>query len=169
MYMKQHILAALREEFNRWEELLASMSEAQITTPQLPSHWSIKDDIAHLRAWQQRSIARVEAAQHNREPEFPKWPAALDPEAEGATDQINAWIYEAAREQPWSTVHQQWRSGFLRFLEGADAISEKDLLDAGRYPWLPGHPLAFILLASYDHHQEHLDGVLAWLREHGTM
>ena len=40
MYMKQHILAALSEEFNRWEELLAGMSEAQITAPQLPSNWS---------------------------------------------------------------------------------------------------------------------------------
>jgi hypothetical protein len=51
MNMKQHILAALREEFNRWEDLLASMSEEQITAPHLPSHWSIKDVIAHLRAW----------------------------------------------------------------------------------------------------------------------
>ena len=40
MYMKQHILAALSEEFNHWEELLAGMSEAQITAPQLPSNWS---------------------------------------------------------------------------------------------------------------------------------
>jgi hypothetical protein len=73
MNMKEHILAALREQFNRWEELLASMSEAQLTTPHLPSHWSTKDEIAHLWAWQQRSIARLEAALSNREPEFPKW------------------------------------------------------------------------------------------------
>ena len=53
MNMKQHILLALHEEFNRWEALLASMSEAQITAPQQPSDWSIKAEMAHLSAWQQ--------------------------------------------------------------------------------------------------------------------
>jgi len=68
---KQQILTTLREDFSRWEELLASMSEEQITAPQLPSNLSIKDVIAHLRAWQQRSIARLEAAVLNRNPSFP--------------------------------------------------------------------------------------------------
>jgi hypothetical protein len=167
MNMQEHILAALREEFDRWEELLASMSDEQLAASLLPSSWSIKDVIAHLRAWQQRSIARVEAAQLNREPDFPEWPAELDPESEGHTDKINAWIYETHREQPWSSVHRNWREGFLRFLELGEAVSEKDLLDSGRYLWLGGYPLAFILLASYDHHQEHLEKLLAWIRQHG--
>ena len=169
MTMKDHILAALREQFNQWEALLAGMSEEQITAPHLPSGLSIKDVMAHLWAWQQRSRARFEAALLNREPEFPTWIAGLDPDSEGATDQINAWIYESYREQSWSHVHQNWREGFLRLLELGAAIPEKDLLDSGRYPWLKGYPLAFILLASYDHHQEHLEQLLAWLREHGNM
>ena len=160
MNMQDHILAALREQFNRWEELLAAMSEEQITTPLPPSTWSVKDVIAHLRTWQQRSIARLEAALLDREPEFPTWLPDLDPDSEGSTDQTNAWIYETYRELPWSMVHQNWREGFLRFLELGEGISEKDLLDAGRYPWLEGYPLAFILVASYDHHQEHLDKLL---------
>jgi hypothetical protein len=75
-------------------------------------------------------------------------------------------VYESYRDQPWSTIHQQWRAGFLRFLEGAAAIAEKDLLDSERYPWLKGYPLAIILLASYDHHHEHLEKLIAWLKEH---
>ena len=168
MNMKQHILAALREQFNRWEELLASLSEEQITAPQLPGNWSIKDVMAHVWAWQQRSIARVEAALLDREPAFPKWPVEADPDSDDNTNLVNAWIYETSREQPWSQVHQQWKEGFLRFLELPEAIAEKDLLDAGRYPWLKGHALAFVLLASYDHHQEHLEKTRAWLEEHGA-
>jgi hypothetical protein len=163
MNMKDHILTALREQFNLWEEVLGGMSEAQIITPLLPSNWSLKDEIAHLRAWQQRSIARMEAARLNREPEFSQWLPEVDPDAEDSTDQVNGWIYETYREQPWSAVHTNWRAGFLRFLELGEAISEKDLLDSSRYPWLAGHPLAFILVASYDHHQEHLEKLLAWL------
>ena len=53
---KKQILTILKEEFNRWEELVAGMSEEQITAPHLPSNLSIKDVIAHLRAWQQVSM-----------------------------------------------------------------------------------------------------------------
>ena len=164
---KQQILTTLREEFNRWEELLASMSEAHITAPQLPSNLSIKDVIAHLRAWQQVSIARLEAALLNREPELPKWLAGLDPESEDNTDKYNDRIYQAYREQPWSSVHRDWREGFLRFLELAEAIPEKDLLETGRYPWLERYPLSAVLQGSYEHHHEdHLEPLLAWLGQH---
>ena len=165
MNMKEHILAALREQFTRWEELLASLTDEQITAPHLPSDRSTKDDIAHLRAWQQRSIARLEAATHNREPEFPLWLPGLDPDSEGNTDATNAWIYETYRDLPWSRVHRDWRGGFLRFLELGEGIPEIELLDGSRYPWLNGLPLAAVLLGSYDHHREHLDELLAWLQE----
>jgi len=165
MNMQDHILAALREQFNRWEELLAAMSKEQITTPLPPSTWSVKDVIAHLWAWQQRSIARLEAATLDQEPEFPTWLSDLDLDSEDSTDQVNTWIYETYRELPWSKVYRNWREGFLRFLELGERVSEKDLLDAGRYAWLKGRPLALVLLGSYDHHQEHLEKSLAWLWE----
>jgi hypothetical protein len=34
MYMKEHILVALKEQLNRWEELLADLEDEQITAPQ---------------------------------------------------------------------------------------------------------------------------------------
>ncbi len=166
---KKQMIAMLKEEFNRWEELLAGMSEEQITDPHLPSNLSIKDVIAHLRAWQQVSVARLEAALLNREPEFPKWLAGLHPESEDNRDKYNDWIYQAYRDQPWSSVHRVWREGFLRFLELAEAIPEKDLSDAGRYPWLEGYPLFAVLQGSYEHHHvDHLEPLLVWLRQHGT-
>lgn len=167
MIMKHHVLAALREEYDNWEELLGGLDETQITTPLEPSNWSIKDDIAHLMAWQQRSIARVEAALLDREPKFPTWKAGLDPEVEGNIDGINAWIYESHRDQPLSQVYQDWSAGFQRFLQLAEQISERDLLDSDWYSWLDGYPLVLYLIASYDHHQEHLEKLQTWLREHG--
>jgi hypothetical protein len=168
MNMKEHILTALREQINCWEELLGGLSEKQITAPLVPSDWSVKDVIAHLRAWQQRSIARVDAARLNREPEYPKWGTDSDPDTEGSTQETNAWLYQTYRDQPWSQVHQDWREGYLRLIEFSGEISEMNLLASGKYPWLGPHPLAFILLASYDHHQEHLDKLLAWLQEART-
>jgi hypothetical protein len=169
MNMKEHILTALREQFNRWEELLAGLTTEHITAPQFDENWSIKDVMAHLWAWQQISIARMEAAVRNREPEFPTWVAELHEDWEENANQTNAWIYATCHEKPWFEVRQQWRDGFLRYLELAEPIPENDLLDTGRYPWMHGHPLAASLLASYNHHQEHLEKLLAWILEHGNM
>ena len=167
MNMKSHILAALKEQIDRWEELLDRMNSDQISVLLLPSIWSTKDVLSHLRAWQQRSIARLEAALSDREPVFPKWLPELDPDSESSTDQINAWIYETNRDEPWPAVHQNWRDGFLRFIELGERISERDLLDESRFSWMEVRPLALVLVSSYDHHQEHLDKLHAWLKEHG--
>lgn len=165
---KQQILTALQEEFSRWEELLASLSEEQVTAPQLPAGLSIKDVMAHLMAWQQVSIARLEAAQVDKEPVYPNWLEGLSPESEEDVDQFNARIQESYRRQPWVHVYQDWRSGFFSFLKLAKEIPENDLLDAQRYPWLDGYPLIAVLQGSHEHHHEdHLEPLLAWLREHG--
>jgi hypothetical protein len=166
MNMKEHILTALREQLDSWEELLASLSEEQINAPQLDFDWSIKDVMAHLWGWQQISIARMEGGLQDQEPEFTSWAAELGDDWEENTDKTNALFYESNYTKPWLEVHQNWRDGFLRFLELGNKVSEKDLLDGGRHSWLKGYSLAFILVASYDHHQEHLEKLTDWLRGH---
>jgi hypothetical protein len=165
---KKHILKLLYEVFNRWEELLEELSEEQITDPRLPSNWSIKDVIAHLRAWQQISIARLEAARMDGEPVFPTWLGGSDPESEEDKEQYNAKIYIIYFDRPWEHVHRDWREGFLRFLDLGGAISEKDMFDKEKYPWLKGYDLFAVLQGSYGHHEEHLESLLAWLRQNGS-
>jgi hypothetical protein len=166
---KTQVIAMLRDEFNRWEAILSAMSEAQITDPKLPEGWSVKDVIAHLWAWQQRSIARMVAALRDREPEFPRWASNLDPEMEGQPHQLNAWLYETNKNKSWSQVYGDWKAGFLHLLELAQAFSEKDLLDPEKYAWLDGYTLAYILRASYEHHGEHRGWLLPLLLEDGTL
>jgi membrane protease YdiL (CAAX protease family) len=162
---KQQILRSLEEEFNHWESLLAALSDEQITGPRLPGGWSIKDVMAHLWAWQQRTIARLEAAAHHKEPEFPVWPAEFDPEAEGQPHQLNAWIHATYKDKPWPEVYAGWREGFLHFRELAHEIPERDLLKPGRYSWLGGNPLSLVIRASYEHHVEHRGWLTDWLRD----
>jgi hypothetical protein len=170
---KKEILTELRVEFNRWEELLGSMSEEQIITPQLPSNWSIKDEIVHLWAWQQRSVARTEAALYNKKPDYPRWHepgneavaqgSTSEPDPEEELDETNTWIYEAYRDRSWLDVYADWRAQFLRFLELSEQIPERDLVEQGRYAWMGEDPLIASLEGSYEHHKEHLDELLARL------
>jgi len=163
MNEKTQLITLLRDEFNRWEEFLAGIDEGQIIAPDRIAHLSIKDILAHLTTWQKISVARMEAALHQHKPEYPGWPAELDPTSEDL-DPINAWIYNLYREQPWSDVHREWMEKYLRFLELCEAVPEKDLSDAGMYPWLNGYPLSAVLLGSYEHHAEHLERLLILLR-----
>jgi hypothetical protein len=159
------ILTMLEEEYARWENLLAGMNEVQILAPVLPANLSLKDVIAHLWAWQQRSIERIEAALHNREPEFPGWPAELDPEDHEDLEATNAWIYRENHDRPWASVHRDWREGFQHFIELGKATPAETLKDTQKYAWLDGYSLYDVLLASYEHHHlEHLEPLLAFLR-----
>lgn len=157
MNMKEHILAALREQFDSWGKLLDGLSEEQITASHFDLDWSVKDVMAHLWAWQQISIARLEGGVHDREPEFPKWVADIGEDWEEDANRVNALTFETHHKKPWSEIYENWKNGFLRFLEIGGKISERDLLDGDRYSWLKGYSLAFILVASYDHHQEHIE------------
>ena len=164
---KRQILTKLEEELNRWQELLASLSDEQIASSRLSNGWSIKDLMAHLMAWQQVTIARLEAAQHNEEPVLPAWLAGEDPESDEAVDEFNARIYEIYRDEPWSRVHQDWREGFSKVLKLGEEIPEQDLTAPERFLWLKGHPLITVLHGTYEHHHnDHLGPFLAWTHQH---
>jgi len=165
MNMKGHILAALAEQFDQWEELLKSLNYEQITTPRFDQNWSIKDVIAHLWGWQQISIARVDAAAFNKEPEFPRWTSELNEGWEENANRTNAWFYETQHTKSWLEITRNWREGFLKILDLTEPIPEKDLLDGSRYSWLKGYSLVFILVASYDHNQEHLEKLIVELKQ----
>jgi hypothetical protein len=74
--------------------------------------------VIHLWAWQQRTIARMEAALADREPSFPQWSVDLDPDAEGSavgstpgslkltTISSVAGVSAVARRIPSSARHQ---------------------------------------------------------------
>jgi hypothetical protein len=122
---KIKIITMLREEFNRWEELLHTISEEQITASNFIANMSIKDVVAHLTVWQQINIARLEAAGRNTEPEYPKRHPEFDPETEEELAKINAWIYENRHEQSWSDVHREWKERFFAFWKWRNQFLKK--------------------------------------------
>ncbi len=157
MNMKAHILAAMREQFENWEKLLSSLDEDQLTTPHFDLDWSIKDVIAHLWAWQQITIARLDAGLQDRQPELPRWITDSIENWEENANQVNALTFERYHTKSWSEIYETWKKGYLHLVQTSDRVSEPDLLANDKFAWLQGYSLAAILIASYDHHQEHFD------------
>jgi hypothetical protein len=156
----QAILAAQRQEFSRWEDMLAGINEETAAVFHPSAGMSIKDVVAHLMAWQQLSIARLEAARLNREPALPDWLAGEDPESEEHIDQFNATIQATYAPRPWAAVHQAWRDGYRRLVALAEETPPDDLMAAGKYPWLNGNALLDVVLGSLEHHVEHAEALL---------
>jgi hypothetical protein len=165
MSEKQQIQTKLSDIFSRWQELLAKLGEDQFTNPLVPSPWTVKDVIAHLWTWQQISVARMEAALHDREPNFPDWWRMFGPDPEEDVFRTNAWIYETNKDKSWSTVLSEWKAQFQYYLELTRQVPENDLLELGRYTWMGKYSLMDSCLGSFGHHEEHLDKLLARLKD----
>ncbi len=165
---KRELVKRLEAEFERWKKLLDGLSEQQVVGREMPSELSIKDVVAHLMAWQQLSVARLEAAINNAEPRYHLGPEGLDPDADENVDRINAWIHETYANEPWSTIYWLWREGFQRFIELSKAMPEEAMMQPARYTWLRDAPLARVLISSYEHHHdEHYKPLVQWLRDRG--
>jgi hypothetical protein len=167
MNEKQHLLDELIAIFNRWQQLLTDLSEDEIMQPIVPSTWTVKDVVAHLWAWQQASLARAEAALHDTRPIYPQWWEVNGPSPEEDLERTNAWLYDACKDTPWTTVYADWKTQFERYLDLSRQIPEKDLFEPGRYAWMGEYPLAASPLGSLNHHIEHYDTLTAWLQDDG--
>mgnify|MGYP000896954181 FL=1 len=150
---KQQLLATLHAEYERWQDLLTGLDETQLTSRTLPADLSIKDVLGHLHAWQQISVARLQAVLEDREPVYPAWLGGLEPDVEENLEWINATIHAMYSEEPWPVVHEMWMMGFLHLLDLAAAIPERDLFDSERYAWL-GYAPADVLQGTYEHHHD---------------
>jgi hypothetical protein len=155
---KRDLIAGLMAVYDDWERLLAAGPGEGMAARRVTSLWTVKDVLVHLTAWQQISIARLQAALAGDDPELPPWLDGADPfYAEDHTREFNARIHARHGGEPWPAVHRAWREGFTRFLELADAIPEETLLEPQRFAWLRGHALSAVLEGSREHHREHLD------------
>ena len=161
MDKKAEILRLLHEEFGRWQVFLGALSEARATAVAPRADRSIKDDVAHLWAWQGRTVARLQAAADDHDPYFGGWPPELEPENEEDLERVNTWMYEINRGRPWAEVYGTWQGRFVRLLDLAAEVPGDELVDKERYPWLDGYSLYDVLWGTWDHHREHYDDLAA--------
>ena len=166
---KAKIISMLNDEFRLWKNFLGGISTEQITAPNRVDRLSIKDILAHLTAWQQVSVARLKSALDASEPDYPGWLRGINPETDDELDKVNAWIDEIYGDRAWSDIQYEWQARYLRVLELAESIPEKDLLEIGKFAWLKDYPLSVVFLGSYEHHEEHLKQLVFLLQSDGNV
>jgi hypothetical protein len=163
---KSQVIADLEQVYRQWHELLAGLNDEQKLARLEPSYWTIKDVLAHLWFWQQASVARMEAAIRNTEPDYPDWWELFGPDPEDDVDHTNAWNYTQNRDKPWLQVYASWNNQFEHYLNLVKQVREQDLLEVGRFAWMGKYRLVDSTMGSCGHHQEHYDTLVAWLKQH---
>lgn len=149
------LLEKLQTEQDAFEEVLAPLTETQMTTPGVTPIWSIKDVLAHVTVWRRYVLDRLQAARHGTEPTF------IVTDEDG--DRVNAQFYEEARPLPLSAVLAAFRDTYQQMIDTIRVLSDDDLATPGRFPWL-SEPTLWEAARIDPHDEEHRIAIQVWLR-----
>ena len=151
---KKEFLEALRTERNRWEAVLAEVSEARMTEPGVAGEWSVKDIIAHVTWFERemRDMVRARALAGSDLWDLPQ-------------GQRNATLFEANRARPLEEVLTEARAVFDQLWESLKTLTDEDLNDAGRFADMPADWIPWQIIAdnSFEHYPHHISDIHAWL------
>ncbi|GHO46496.1 ClbS/DfsB family four-helix bundle protein [Ktedonospora formicarum] len=154
---KAALLASIRVGYDQFEALLDSLSEEEMVISGVNDSWSIKDNIAHLAAWQTYHATRMEAfLDRGEEPPDPA--PGLDTE-----DTINTYFYEKNKGRSLADVLADFRSAYQRVFAATEALSWEDL--NGPFPWYNNDiPVgAYTMGNTIEHYEEHGEIIRRWL------
>jgi len=157
---KSELIAEIRREWTLLETLLNSLSEEQMTTPDVEGPWSVKDMLAHLSAWEKVLLDRLGAALSRGTAQYPPILSEDD------VHRFNARVYTENQDRSLSAVLQEFRNLYTGVLTVVEALGESFLT----HPMPLDYPLdnliawQIIRANTSDHYQEHRLAVEAWLK-----
>ncbi len=150
---KDELIASIRRDRATLDALVASLDEAQMTTPALDGGWSVKDVLAHISAWEELCASWLDAAGRGETPDRPEV---------RNVDETNARVYAAAKDTPLALVLARSRTSYEAMLRAVEALSDADLADEQRFGW-PAWQMASG--NSDEHYREHAAQIARWLSE----
>jgi hypothetical protein len=152
------LLEVMRTARSHWEALLAEAGEARLTEPGVEGDWSLKDIIAHITYFETWAADNVLALQRG-EPR---------PQAEYKgleVDEENARIYERNRVKSLAEVLRESQTSFERSIDAVQGLHDEDLYDPAftRKSGADWIVMDLIEGDTYEHYQDHITSVRAWL------
>lgn len=153
---KAELLANIRDGHDQLEAMLSTLREEQMTIPGVNGSWSVKDNLAHLSAWQNYQAARQEGVLDSVEPPDPA--PGLETE-----DEINDFYYQRSKARPLEEVIAEFRASYQRVLAATEALSWEAL--NAPFPWAGNDvPVgAYTMGNTYGHYELHRNMIARWL------
>jgi len=159
---KAEFLATMQAERAQWEALLAAIGEARMTEPGVAGHWSVKDVVAHISAYERWILEQLEALARNETPP----PSLMD---DNDMERRNTIAHEQTRDLALSVILADAQHTYDQLAQLVANTPEADLMETQR-------ALAFVKAhwgndtalwgavagLTYGHYDEHLADLRAW-------
>ena len=144
-------LASFRAARARVDELVAAVTSWSDETPE---GWNAKDYLAHLTAWQRRLVRWFEDGEAGQVRQSPEPGFTFE-----QVDDLNERDWAASRETPLEEVRRE----FDRTADAVESLigrlTDDDLNDPARVPWLGFEARHAIAGNTYGHYQEHFEAI----------
>lgn len=163
---KAALIDNIRTKQTALEQALEMLNEQQMTTPGVVGAWSIKDVVAHINAWERIALGRLQAAAKNTMPAVSWAPGepTFTELSDTDVDSINNEFYQHNKDRSLQDVLAEFHTLPLRIVDALQELSDDVLTDVQRFTWTFDRPLwNFIPGDSYEHVDEHLAQIQAWL------
>ena len=158
------IVARIAAAHQRFDQTIASLSDAQLQEPWLPDGWSVKDVLAHVTFWDQRLLHAI--APDGGPNAFRLAPPLIAdiPYNEHWTDRVNERIYQLNRERDLGAIKTELEQTRQRLRRVVGGLSEHDVFDADGLSAAIGIPFLPMLTGAYEHYEEHTQELEALLK-----
>ena len=148
------LYARVSAAFAQLVATLSRISDEQQIQPGAQDDWSVKDILAHISLWHNRTAALVEGLLRGDPPAPLRQPGE---DSAAAVDRANAANYAANRDLPLARVRADFDASYARVLAALAQLSDADLRDDGALSQLLGGSLLETIADdTYAHYDEHL-------------
>ena len=151
---REDVRESLARERRKLLAALDGLSEEEMARPGAVGRWSVRDVLAHILAWDEEAVTRLELLATDRPQDFTRITS---------DEELDAWNARAQQryaDLPLAEVMRRLTEAQGRVLAGLDSLSDERLsTDEGPVPvhnWLPD--------CTYAHEEEHCADILAWRR-----
>jgi hypothetical protein len=150
------LTALIRATSTRLELLVAQLSVAEINQPGAVGVWSVKDVLAHIAFWERYAVDTLHAIERGETPNLV---------ADDETERNNASVVAQYYQRSLAAVVSDWQQAREDLLDAIEDLEDEDLNDPDRFPWSEGRSLLDRIAGnSFDHEQEHIEQIRAWMR-----
>jgi tetratricopeptide (TPR) repeat protein len=120
--LKTRLIQLLDVSRSFQQQLLADLEPAERNASGTWEKWSVKDELAHVFAWQLNSLARLAALIHaETAPDFSE------------TEKINRAIYDTNHDRTLAEIAAEGDRAYADFVALIQSLSEEDLAQPARF------------------------------------
>lgn len=154
---KEDLIDRLSSSRAELEACLEDLSDEQYLIPGASGERSVKDLLAHLTIWEAQLITLLFRSGLGRKPDTAHF-------SNEPRDTLNERWRAQHRDRPLEKVIEDFEGIRNQTIRRVEALSDTDLNNPNRFPWLGGKPLwEWVLRDTVEHETLHRKEIEVWL------